>query len=244
MKNKRFTFYTILAIIVVVILWLLFLIIPYFHLIANKIICDSVNAAYVMAGALFTGLAFAATYVSLLMQNKALKEQLAMDTLSNTIDLILDSDRFRESRKYVMSKTFYNHVEILKKMKDDDMVCIEDWKKIVDVTAKDNEKDYPINSYEAYEKIIYFCGRMEYMGVILKNKGIDNTFLDYFGNTIIDSYNRLEPFIRNSRMRFGETYYFHYTYLNYLARKRKPKLKQECKELLEKMSKEKLDFED
>lgn len=243
MKNKRFTFYTILAIMVVVVLWLLFLIIPYFHLIANKIICDSFNAAYVMAGALFTGLAFAATYVSLLMQNKALKEQLAMDTLSNTIDLILDSDRFRESRKYVMSKTFYNHVEFLKKMNNDDMVSVEDWKKIVNVTAEDNKKD-SINSYKAYEKLIFFCGRMEYMGIVLKNKGVDNTVLDFFGNTIIESYTRLEPYIKNSRIRFGETYYFHYTYLYNLAKQREPKLKKECKDLLDKMANKEFSIKD
>ena len=67
-------------------------------------ILKGINDVYVMAGALFTGLAFAATYASLLIQNRALKEQLAMDNLSSVINLILSSDRFRESRKYVLSK--------------------------------------------------------------------------------------------------------------------------------------------
>ena len=205
-------------------------------------ILKGINDVYVMAGALFTGLAFAATYASLLIQNRALKEQLAMDNLSSVINLILSSDRFRESRKYVLSKTFCNHVDILKKMKDDDPIYIEDWKKL-DKDGTGNNTNQNANSYKDYEKIIYFCGRMEYLGVVLKYKGIDYTVLDYFGNTILESYKRLGTYIENSRARFGETYYFHYTYLNYIAMKREPILKQSCKGLLEKIANNELQIE-
>ena len=238
MKNKL-AHRTIIAIIAVFVFWLLFLIIPIFQLITNQVRLDSINSIYVMVGALFTGLAFAVTYISLLVQNKSLKEQLAMDTLSNTMDLILDSNRFRESRKYVMSKTFYSHIDILKKMKDDDPIYIEDWKKLDNTSSNQNPA---ANTYEDYEKLIFFCGRMEYLGIVLKNKGIDYTILDYFGNTIIESYKRLEPYIENSRKRYGENYYFHYTYLYAWAKHREPILKQNCKELLDRISKGKIDL--
>ncbi|MBR1991166.1 MAG: hypothetical protein IJ986_02705 [Bacteroidales bacterium] len=240
MKKEKFKLYTIIAMVVVFMLWLLFLLIPGSQLIAGKVVCDSVNAAYVMAGALFTGLAFAATYISLLMQNKRLKEQLEMDTLSNSISLILNSDRFRESRKYVLSKTFIKHIEILKRMKGDAPICIEDWKDLDNEGNDSSSRDKDTNSYGNYEKLIFFCSRMEYMGIILKNKGIDNTFLDYFGNTIILSYQRLEPYIKNSREQIGITSYFHYTYLYYLAKQREPILEQECKDLLNKVVESKI----
>lgn len=244
MKNKILFRYTKKAIIVVLIIWLLFLLIPLFRLVTGKEILKGIDDAYVMVGALFTGLAFAVTYASLLIQNKALEEQLAMDNLSSTISLILNSERFRESRKYVMSKTFYNHVEILKKMKAGDPIFIEDWKKLGSGEKGENDTEQYVNSYKAYEQLIYFCSRMEYMGIVLKNKDIDYTILDYFGNTIIESYIRLKPYIENSRIRSGESYYFHYTYLNYLATQREPKLKQECKDLLDKMSKNELYLEE
>lgn len=239
MKNKKRTFSTKKAIIIVCVIWLLFMLIPVFRLITGKEILSGINDAYVMVGALFTGLAFAVTYGSLLMQNNGLKEQLAMETLSNTIGLILNSDRFRESRKYVMSLTFCNHVKLLEKMKKDDPIFIEDWKKL-DTNGEENNA----NCYEDYEKLIFFCSRMEYLGVVLKNKGIDNTILDYFGSTIIVSYNRLKPFIENSRKISSETTYFHYTYLYYLAKQREPILKQECKGLLDRMAKNEKLFED
>ena len=244
MKDKKLFRYTKQLMIAVFVIWLLFILIPLSRMITGKEILSGIDDAYVMGGALFTGLAFAATYASLLIQNRALRVQLAMSTLSSTVNLILDSERFRESRKYVMSMTFFNHVKILEKIKKDDPIFIEDWKKIDNGEKGENSTDEYINSYKAYEKLIYFCSRMEYLGIVLKNKGIDYTILDYYGNTIIESYKRLEPYIKNSRLRFGETYYFHYTYLYYWATQREPKFKQECKELLEMMSKNKLKFED
>lgn len=244
MNNKTHSFNTKKAIIIVCVIWLLFMAIPIYLLLTGKEILSGVNDAYVMVGALFTGLAFAATYGTLLLQNNGLKEQLAMDNLSNTINLILDSDRFRECRKYVLSKTFCNHVELLKKMKTEDPIFIEDWKKLDNGEKAENTTGEYVNSYKSYEKLIFFCGRMEYMGIVLKNKGVDYTVLDYFGTTIIESYSRLEPYITNSRIRFGETYYFHYTYLYNQAKQREPKLKQECKDLLDKMAKNELLLEE
>lgn len=244
MKYKTHPFSTKKAIIIVCVIWLLFMLIPIFRLITGKEILSGINDAYVMVGALFTGLAFAVTYGSLLLQNNALKEQLAMDNLSNTINLILDSDRFRECRKYVLSKTFCNQVELLKKMKTEDPIFIEDWKKLDNGEKAENTTGEYVNSYKSYEKLIFFCGRMEYMGIVLKNKGVDYTVLDYFGNTIIESYARLEPYITNSRIRFGETYYFHYTYLYNLAKQREPILKQECKDFLDKIAKNELLLEE
>lgn len=235
---KRLKQLTKKILIIIFVIWLFFLLIPIVRFFTGKEILNGIDDAYVMAGALFTGWAFAVTFASLLMHNKALQEQLAMDTLANTINLILDSERFRESRKYVMSKTFYNHIEALRKMKDDNQedIYIEDWKKIGNDEGKKKETDQAPNNYEHYEKLIYFCNRMEYLGITLKNKEIDNSILDFFGSTIITSYKRLEPYIENSRKQNGETYYFHYTYLNYLAKQREPKLKQDCREMLEKMS--------
>ena len=244
MKYKTHPFSTKKAIIIVCVIWLLFMLIPIFRLITGKEILSGINDAYVMVGALFTGLAFAVTYGSLLLQNNALKEQLAMDNLSNTINLILDSDRFRECRKYVLSKTFCNQVELLKKMKTEGPIFIEDWKKLDNGEKAENTTGEYVNSYKSYEKLIFFCGRMEYMGIVLKNKGVDYTVLDYFGNTIIESYARLEPYITNSRIRFGETYYFHYTYLYNLAKQREPILKQECKDFLDKIAKNELLLEE
>lgn len=244
---KRITHTAQKLLIAVLVIWLLFLLIPIARCITGKEILNGIDDAYVMAGALFTGWAFAVTFASLLMQNKALQEQLAMDTLSNTINLIIDSERFRESRKYVLSKTFYSHIEILKRMKDDDQdddsICIEDWKKIGNYGTERSKPDLDSNSYENYEKLIYFCNRMEYLGIALKNNGVDNTILDFFGSTIMKSYKRLQPYIENSRKLSGETYYIHYTYLYYLAKQREPELKQESKEMLDKMSKNEIHIE-
>ena len=98
MKNKKHPFNTKKAIIIVCVIWLLFMLIPISRLIWGNEILSGINDAYVMLGALFTGLAFAVTYGSLLLQNNGLKEQLAMDNLSKLLGSKVNSKSLQKKQ--------------------------------------------------------------------------------------------------------------------------------------------------
>ena len=52
---------------------------------------------------------------------------------------------------------------------------------------------------KAYEKITYFCSRMEYLGFIFNEKGAETLIMEYYGRTILESYRNLHDIIENSR---------------------------------------------
>jgi hypothetical protein len=84
---------------------------------------------------------------------------------------------------------------------------------------------------------------MEYLGILVKNEYISEVLFDYFGETIINSYNKLEPILSIDKKRrieetkdtnkkeqkLSDTYFIHYRRLYDMAVKRKQKFEKECK---------------
>lgn len=85
-----------------------------------KTMLDYLNASYVAAGALFTGLAFTITFLNLKHQkeelqnqNERLSQQISIDVFSDAFGHVLEVDRFRESKKYILSNQFKEAVDDL-----------------------------------------------------------------------------------------------------------------------------------
>lgn len=76
---------------------------------------------------------------------------------------------------------------------------------------------------KSYKKIEYFCERMEYLGILSEDKSVRPLILDYYGQTIIKSYERLYHLIIKTRKdRNAEDLYAHYTQLyNYAIESKK-----------------------
>ncbi len=194
--------------------------------------------SYVAAGALFTALAFCVTFLTLKSQQKSLLEQrediltkTTLEVFTSTFKEILNEERFLKSKEYIFSPDFFKHLANLKKIKKDLPVTIEHFKNVVKSQSGKNSKQ--TQNSRVYEKITYFCSKMEYLGVIVKNEYVDETIIDYFGKTIVESYKRLGGLIENHREATGDcSYYIYYTRLYDTAKKREKDFIAECKTYL------------
>lgn len=172
-----------------------------------------------------------------------------------------------ESKKNRMAGEIINHNNALWKIRISDeykaterQFCVEDFKRIILSTTPTNEKgdtshekkntsnqnDASINDASAYGMIVYLCDRMEYLGFIhytynsKEEKGEKelNLILDYFGYDIINTFEKLRPFIHANReeKNSGNPYY-HFEFLYLLASQRKTNYLQECENELKRLSK-------
>lgn len=131
-------------------------------------------------------------------------------------------------------------------------LCIDDFKEIKSPVIYTNDKEnesYPdkdkTKDVSAYQMILYFCDRMEYLGVIYntysnsteKDNINRNLILDYFGFDIIHAFEILRPFIFANRKENnkGNPYYkFELLYL--FAVNRRNEYIQECETELKKLN--------
>lgn len=218
MKNNNWIF---IFLGLIVFFFLVFCIVPLFFDYTHKTteILEYYNVSFLSASALFTGLAFIATFLSLFYQSKSLKVQLNLEVFSKTMHSLMDSDRFRECKKYIYSNQLRVDINEVKIITGKDSINLEDFRKLCSI-QEDNEcsSDEQIKKRLSisYEMITYFCGKMEYLGLIYQKWGIevDNLILDYYGRTIIETYRILEPLIANSK----NNMYYHYANLYNLAK--------------------------
>ena len=68
---------------------------------------------------------------------------------------------------------------------------------------------------DSYEKIRFFCMRMEFLGVVVsRENAAEALIIDYYGQTIIDTYGRLESLIETTRKnKDSASLYMYYTEL-------------------------------
>lgn len=228
-RNKQLVIWFISSLVVLLIAWLLFLAVPfclsYTH--ENKEILDSLNVSFVAAGALFTAFAFAATFLSLLHQHKSLNRQINLNVFSDTIRMIMDSERFLECRAHVLSDYYKNDIENIKRLTGKDNVNFESWRKIFNEDREKALEKTDIQTIEnlrkSYERTMYFCGRMDYLGVVYENIEDDPFILEYYGLTIIETYEIVQSIIDNSTINKDNIYknlYKNYTNLYHSAKEK------------------------
>lgn len=311
--SKALSFFEKHAFTILLILWLVFgclaLIGVFFSLSrfndANhtcpKSVLDYLNVSYAAAGALFTGFAFAITYLSLKhqknelqKQNERLGKQISLDVFTDAFGHVLDSDNFREVKKYIYSNQFKEDVDTLvsmfsnsireillgyrksfdqkiqelqNKYKDESIrqkidvaekeyadkliairktdeykdvknkLSIEDFRKIkspIRHKKGKNDKNGETVKYTSasYERIKYFCDRMEYLGIIhftYNDSFVHETstqndrflIINYFGSDIISTYEILKTFIQTSQKEENKgNKYYNFTRLYNLAKER------------------------
>ena len=107
-------------------------------------------------------------------------------------------------------------------------ICIEDFREILSIskkTSQENSSSNVIVSCKSYERIRYFCDRMDYLGIVYhtyketvknekNNAGDENLIVNYFGYNITSSYCLLKPFIESSQSQEGGNHYYNFSYLN------------------------------
>lgn len=203
--NKRTIIWILIGVLTLIIVWLLFWFLPFLveHVHCNKDIVSYLDISFASATALFTGVAFTIAYISLYQQNKGLKRQLDMDVFSDTLNLIMASDRFTRSKMYIYSEEYYYDMSKLKKMlglAEKEKIKLDDFRRVCFYRTPSgssihmNEKTKK-RLRKSYEKISYFCGRMEYLGFMSKKEVAEHYILEFYWQTILDSYNILNKHI-------------------------------------------------
>ena len=213
--------------------WCLAFIIPLFFKPGdiNRDEKDTLNfyeISFLSASALFTGIAFAATYSSLKDQKEHLNKEInilegqtKMDVFSNVSEE-LGTEDFKECRKYINSSSFDDDIERIKQLNKKEKISLQDFK---DTCYKDNMGEIDENEkqhlQQSYNKIIRFCSKMEYLGFIYYNT-TTNIIVDYYGRTILNMYGRLRPLIEIQNGKEIKHLYFYFAYLyNFTLRREK-----------------------
>jgi hypothetical protein len=226
----------------IIAVWVAFLWLP--HLIKapfpngypeGKVCYSDLNVAYVAAGALFTGFAFYIAIAALKQQRGDVLSKTTLDVFLNVLEKIKNDPSFIESRKYISSVDFITDSAKLNEDIKDKNIEIQDFKTL---ERKFEPEGKTILTPDLC--IQYFCDKMNYVGLILKREYIDTAILDYFRETIIESYRVLEPFLTASRQRKGNTYFIHYTYLYNAALNREKDFEIECDDMIKQFDKDKL----
>ena len=170
------------------------------------------------------------TSVSLFVQQKGLITQIRLSVFSDSMHLLMADEKFSESQDYLFSRAFDEDIlfvqQVLKK-EYQDTVSLDDFRRILHQNRKNGEViDIDSQTRErlriSYNKIKYFFSRMEYLGVLSEERGVETLILEYYGYTIISTYERLLPIIEQARKEpTTNVLYSHYSNLYTLALKKK-----------------------
>lgn len=181
-----------------------------------------------VATALFTGLAVLWAYSSFKTQRESLKglsRQLNINAFSESIRLLMNSTMYNQGRDYIYSNNYSKDLDKVRKVLNipsSESVGLNDFKKILDQNLR-GESGILITEEEkgqlrdSYDKIRFFCMRMEYLGVLSEEDAARNLILDYYGYTIRKTYERLESLIEKTRKDLSTAaLYKHYSQLYHL----------------------------
>lgn len=183
--------------------------------------------SFLSASALFTGIAFAVTYLSLKDQKENLNKQIGLLEKQIKMDVFSDvseelrSEAFQSCRKYIYSTTFYDDMERIKELTKKDEISLQDFKDTCDNNNDGIDEDERQHFRDSYGMIIRYCGNMEYLGFIYYNSSTD-IIVDYYGRTILNLYKRLKPLIETKDGEKTKYLYYYFAYLyNFAIRREK-----------------------
>lgn len=214
MKNEKDNNNKIKVLIICMVgLWILFWFVPFCVSFSGKE--AAFNVSFAAATALFTGVAFVVAYSSLYKQQETIDKQqqtlikqINLSVFSDSMKLVMDSDKYNLCREYIYSNNFKNDIEEIRKILDlesANSVSFDDFRlanQSLSRTARDNNDDEKTKKRlsDSYEKIKFFCMRMEFLGVVVSRENAAETLIiDYYGYTITDTYERLKSLIETTR---------------------------------------------
>lgn len=146
---------------------------------------------------LFSGIAIIVAYISYVYKSKDFNKQIDVSAFSETIQKLVESDKFCESRMYVLSVLYDRDIENAKRLVGKKDIYLDDIKKLCSKGKNSRLTVVPAIEYlyTSYQTILYFTSEMEYLGT-LYNKGIASDYIiDYYRNLIVETYEKLCPIL-------------------------------------------------
>ncbi|MBP5535662.1 MAG: hypothetical protein J6X62_02600 [Bacteroidales bacterium] len=170
------------------------------------------------------------TSVSLFVQQKGLITQIRLSVFSDSMHLLMADEKFSESQDYIFSRAFDEDIIVVQQalnIKSQNDVTLDDFRRILHQNRIDGEvvevnSDTRERLRKSYNKIRYVFSRMEYLGVLSEERGVEALLLDYYGYTILSTYERLMPIIEKTRRDTNSNMlYCHFVNLYNLAEKKR-----------------------
>lgn len=153
-------------------------------------------------------------------QQDTLIKQINLSVFSDSMKFVMDSDKYNQCREYIYSNNFTDDVSEVKKILGQEIISLDDYRRAnqsLSRTEENNEsdKDMKRRLYDSYEKIKFFCMRMEFLGVVVsRENAAEALIIDYYGPTITDTYERLKSLIEATRAnKDSANLYMYYTEL-------------------------------
>lgn len=161
-------------------LWCLFFTIaPLFKEAKNE---HTLNTAFVAAGALFTACAFSATAWTLYYQHKTELKKTSLDIFTTVYSGMMSDPKFNSAFNYLL-KYIHKESRIVKEQETIDQL------KADKIKINTSQREVEITRYNS---ILYFCEKMEYLGILIYNEYLDISLLYNNGLNIICAYKVLE----------------------------------------------------
>lgn len=170
------------------------------------------------------------TCISLLFQQHGLIKQIRLSVFSDSMHLLMADDKFSKCQDYIFSKAYDDDIiivqQVLKKNNQDD-VDLDDFRRVLHQNRIDGEiinvdADKRERLRVSYNKIRYFLSRMEYLGVLSEERGVETLIIEYYGYTIISTFDRLRSIIEKTQSNpTSNVLYSHYVNLYTITKQKK-----------------------
>lgn len=221
MKRKyNIVVIAVILFIITILVWYLFY--PFSSMFWS---CQHKNTAYVAAGALFTALAFLGTVVTVLYQYKTELQKTSLGIYQIIYSGMMADPKFNNAIKYLnenknqqktKSQLMHERVEFLQNIE----ISSTPTGTIVKKTfTEDNQ----------YKILMYFCEKMEYLGILIKENNLDISLFYSNGETITNAFDVMKEWAffegHDSRK------YIHFRYLVHRIKKEKNRYHKHCKSI-------------
>lgn len=136
---------------------------------------------------------------------ETLIKQVNLSVFSDSMKFVMDSDRYNQCREYIYSNNFTDDVSEVKKILGQEIISLDDYRRANQSLSRteinnESDKDMKKRLNDSYEKIKFFCMRMEFLGVVVsRENAAEALIIDYYGPTITDTYKRLKSLIEATR---------------------------------------------
>ncbi len=206
---KKTAFWAILLIVPWIVICILHFFVQHFH----KEASGFYDVLFPALSALYTGFSVVVAYRNLMEEKESLIRQTKISVFSEAMHLLANDNKYQEALKYLLSGSYGKDIKTVKKVLNTkkDIGLVNFWEILYQNLRTEgvvfSEED-KIELNKSYEKIKYFCLKMEYLGVISEDEVAGSLIIELYGITIIRTYNIVGALVENSN---GQ--YKHYTRL-------------------------------
>ena len=163
--------------------------------------------------ALYTGFSVIVAYRNLVEEKESLIRQTKISVFSEAMHLLANDNKYQEALEYILSGSYGKDVKTVQKVlgTKKKIGLVNFWEILYQnlrtegITLTEEEKK---ELSKSYEKIKYFCLKMEYLGIISEDEFAGALIMELYGITIEDTYNIVGSLVENSK---GQ--YKHFTQL-------------------------------